>query len=66
MKVQVALWTGRAQIPELDGVVERSGEKGVIAGAELERGDLVGVTLEVTNIRIVVGGEIADVVIELC
>lgn len=45
-------------------MVERGREESVVAGAELERGDLVGVALEVANVRVVVGGEVADVVVE--
>ena len=52
------------QVPEADGVVAGAGEEGVGGWAEGEGGDFVGVALEVAQELVVMGGEIADAVVD--
>lgn len=52
------------QVPKTDGVVAGAGKKGVGGRAEGEGGDLVGVALEVAQELVVVGGKIADAVVD--
>ena len=52
------------QVPEADGGVAGAGEEGVGGRTEGEGGDFVGVALEVAQELVVVGGEIADAVVD--
>lgn len=66
MQVEGALWRRGAEIPELDSVVERGGQEGVVAGTHGQRGDTLGMTFEVANVTVVMGGEVADAIVDLC
>lgn len=52
--------------PEAHCVVEGTGEEGVGCGTECESSDRGGVSFEVTQVLVVVSGEIADSIIYLC
>ena len=65
-EVEAALWGGGFEVPEPDCVVQGAGEEGVGGGAESEAGDFSGVAFEVTEELVVVGGEVADAVVDLC
>lgn len=64
-EVEAGLRVGGADVPQAKGIVERTGEEGIVFRAEGEGGDGCGMTLEVAQELIVVRGEIADRVIFL-
>lgn len=66
VQVEHALEVGRLQVPQAHGVVLCARDESVICGAELDGGDGVGVAAEVAGEGIVVGGEEADGVVDLC
>ena len=66
VQVEHALEVGRLQVPQTHGVVLGARDEGVVCRAELDRGDGVGVAAEVAGEGVVVGGEEADGVVDLC
>ena len=64
-EVEAPLWGRGFEVPEPDGVVEGAGEEVVGGGADGEGGDVPGVAFEVAEELVVVGGEVADFVVEL-
>ena len=66
MQVEHADVVGRLQIPQSNRVVPRAAYKLILGRTQSNRRDRVSMALEVADVRVVVGGEEANGVVDLC